>query len=89
MHLNHMKIVESSHGVYHSGCLFPRLQLQYVQLVAEMKLTAAIQAQIQHFLEGFYAIIPHSLIALFNEYELVSTYANVCIIVTVFKCNIV
>jgi len=41
-----------------------------------MKLTAAIQAQIQHFLEGFYGIIPHSLIALFNEYELVS--ATVC-----------
>ncbi|XP_065916670.1 E3 ubiquitin-protein ligase HACE1-like isoform X2 [Dysidea avara] len=45
-------------------------KFQYVQLVAEMKLTAAIQAQIQHFLEGFYGIIPHSLIALFNEYEL-------------------
>jgi len=47
-----------------------------------MKLTAAIQAQIQHFLEGFYAIIPHSLIALFNEYELVS--GSYCIYV---KCS--
>ena len=51
-----------------------------------MKLTAAIEAQIQHFLDGFYSIVPHSLIALFNEYELVSSFIN-CLVMfwLVFK----
>jgi E3 ubiquitin-protein ligase HACE1 len=44
---------------------------EYVQLVTEVKLTEAIQEQIRSFLEGFYEIIPHSLISLFDEYELV------------------
>ena len=39
-------------------------------------MTQAIGAQISSFLEGFYEIIPHELISLFDEYELVSPAAN-------------
>ena len=52
-------------------------QGEYVQLVTEMKLTQAIEAQIRSFLDGFYDIIPHSLISLFDEYELVSGHMPV------------
>ena len=55
----------------------PTAQGEYVQLVTEMKLTQAIEAQIRSFLDGFYEIIPHSLISLFDEYELVSGHMPV------------
>ena len=50
-------------------------QREYVQLVTEMRMTQAIGKQIQSFLEGFYEIVPHKLISLFDEYELVSYVA--------------
>ena len=34
-------------------------------------MTKAIKPQIYSFLEGFHEFIPHSLVALFDEYELV------------------
>ena len=37
-------------------------------------MTQAIGAQISSFLDGFYGIIPHELISLFDEYELVSQH---------------
>jgi E3 ubiquitin-protein ligase HACE1 len=43
---------------------------EYVQLVTEMRMTQAIGPQIKSFMEGFHEIIPHSLISLFDEYEL-------------------
>jgi E3 ubiquitin-protein ligase HACE1 len=43
---------------------------EYVQLVTEMRMTQAIGHQIKSFREGFHEIIPHSLISLFDEYEL-------------------
>ncbi|XP_019853444.1 PREDICTED: E3 ubiquitin-protein ligase HACE1-like [Amphimedon queenslandica] len=43
---------------------------EYVQLVTEMRMTQAIGHQINAFTEGFYEIIPHHLISLFDEYEL-------------------
>ena len=48
------------------------LQQEYVQLVTEMRMTQAIGPQIKSFMDGFHEIIPHSLISLFDEYELVS-----------------
>ena len=47
-------------------------QAEYVQLVTEMRMTQAIGPQISSFKEGFYELIPHHLISLFDEYELVS-----------------
>ena len=35
-------------------------------------MTQAIGPQIRAFTDGFYEVIPHHLISLFNEYELVS-----------------
>ena len=46
-------------------------QHEYVQLVTEMRMTQAIGPQIRSFMDGFYEVIPHSLISLFDEYELV------------------
>jgi E3 ubiquitin-protein ligase HACE1 len=46
-------------------------QEEYVQLVAEMRMTRAIRPQIESFLSGFHEFIPPSLISLFDEYELV------------------
>ncbi|XP_028411052.1 E3 ubiquitin-protein ligase HACE1-like [Dendronephthya gigantea] len=43
---------------------------EYVQLVADLKLTRAIRRQICSFLDGFHEFIPHSLVSLFDEYEL-------------------
>jgi len=43
---------------------------EYVQLAADMKMTKAIKPQIYSFLEGFHEFIPHSLVSLFDEYEL-------------------
>ena len=47
-------------------------QAEYVQLVTEMRMTQAIGPQISSFKEGFYELISHHLISLFDEYELVS-----------------
>ena len=52
------------------------LQREYVQLVTEMRMTQAIGKQIESFLDGFYEIVPHKLISLFDEYELVSLPPN-------------
>ncbi|KAM9353879.1 E3 ubiquitin-protein ligase HACE1 isoform 2-T2 [Symphorus nematophorus] len=43
---------------------------EYVQLVTELRMTRAIQPQINAFLQGFHTFIPASLIQLFDEYEL-------------------
>uniref|UniRef100_A0A8C8MF37 E3 ubiquitin-protein ligase HACE1 n=1 Tax=Oncorhynchus tshawytscha TaxID=74940 RepID=A0A8C8MF37_ONCTS len=45
---------------------------EYVQLLTELRMTRAIQPQINTFLHGFHTFIPPSLIQLFYEYELVS-----------------
>lgn len=49
-------------------------QAEYVQLVTELRMTRAIQPQINAFLQGFHTFIPPSLIQLFDEYELVSRF---------------
>ncbi|KAL4185741.1 hypothetical protein AMTRI_Chr10g7440 [Amborella trichopoda] len=43
---------------------------EYVDLVAEHRLTTAIRPQINSFLEGFNELIPKELISLFNDKEL-------------------
>ncbi|CAI9718982.1 E3 ubiquitin-protein ligase HACE1 isoform X1 [Octopus vulgaris] len=43
---------------------------EYVQLVTELRMTKAIQPQINSFLQGFHEYIPQSLVQMFNEYEL-------------------
>lgn len=43
---------------------------QYVDLVAEHRLTTAIRPQINAFLEGFNELIPRELISIFNDKEL-------------------
>lgn len=43
---------------------------EYVKLVCQMKMTGAIQKQLQAFLDGFYSIIPKRFISIFNEQEL-------------------
>eukprot|EP00794_Sanderia_malayensis_P015706 gene15706-17291_t len=45
-------------------------KVEYVQLAADLKMTQSIKRQIYSFLEGFHEFIPHSLVTLFNEYEL-------------------
>lgn len=55
--------------------MFSTLQAEYVQLVTELRMTRAIQPQINAFLQGFHMFIPPSLIQLFDEYELVSRNA--------------
>lgn len=57
--------------------LFSTFQAEYVQLVTELRMTRAIQPQINAFLQGFHMFIPPSLIQLFDEYELVSRNAYV------------
>lgn len=42
----------------------------YVKLVCQEKMTGSIKKQLNSFLEGFYEIIPKSLISIFNEHEL-------------------
>ena len=49
-------------------------------------MTQAIGTQIRSFLDGFYGIIPHELISLFDEYELVSITSCVCVCVCVCLC---
>ncbi|PVD28501.1 hypothetical protein C0Q70_11089 [Pomacea canaliculata] len=43
---------------------------EYVQFVTELRMTRAIKPQIDSFLSGFHDYIPHTLVQLFNEYEL-------------------
>ena len=43
---------------------------EYVRLVCQEKMIGSIRQQINSFLEGFYTIIPKSLISIFNEQEL-------------------
>ncbi|GMI83160.1 ubiquitin-protein ligase 2 [Hibiscus trionum] len=43
---------------------------QYVDLVAEHRLTTAIRPQINAFLEGFNELIPRELISIFNDKEM-------------------
>ncbi|KAL3881107.1 hypothetical protein ACJMK2_027568 [Sinanodonta woodiana] len=43
---------------------------EYVQLVTELRMTQAIQPQIDNFLYGFHEYIPQSLVQMFDEYEL-------------------
>ncbi|CAF4071674.1 unnamed protein product [Rotaria sp. Silwood2] len=43
---------------------------EYVRLVCQEKMIGSIRLQINAFLEGFYTIIPKSLISIFNEQEL-------------------
>ena len=59
------------HTKYVTCAHFIVLQAEYVQLVTEMRMTQAIGPQITAFTDGFYEIIPHHLISLFDEYELV------------------
>ena len=47
------------------------LQHEYVQLVTELRMTRAIQPQINSFLSGFHDFIPQALVQMFDEYELV------------------
>lgn len=50
------------------SCLF---QNEYVQLVTELRMSRAIQPQIDSFLSGFHDFIPQSLVQMFDEFELV------------------
>lgn len=43
---------------------------EYVQLVTELRMTRAIQPQIESFLQGFHMYIPQALVQMFDEYEL-------------------
>ncbi|BDA45426.1 probable E3 ubiquitin-protein ligase HUWE1 [Coccomyxa sp. Obi] len=43
---------------------------EYVDLVAEHRMTTAIRAQIQAFLKGFWEMVPRDLISMFNDNEL-------------------
>ena len=55
-----------------SVCVYSTLQQEYVQLVTELRMTRAIQPQIDSFLGGFHDFIPQSLVQMFDEFELVS-----------------
>ncbi len=43
---------------------------EYVRLVCQEKMIGSIRQQVSSFLQGFYEIIPKSLISIFNEQEL-------------------
>ncbi|CAF4814227.1 unnamed protein product, partial [Rotaria magnacalcarata] len=43
---------------------------EYVRLVCQEKMIDSIRQQIGSFLEGFYSLMPKSLISIFNEREL-------------------
>lgn len=45
-------------------------KFEYVNRAADLRMTKAIKPQIVAFLKGFNEYIPHSLVSLFNEYEL-------------------
>lgn len=59
----------SSHIEYHFTLAVS--QREYVQLVAELRMTKAIKPQIDAFLTGFHDYIPQSLVQIFDEFELV------------------
>jgi E3 ubiquitin-protein ligase HUWE1 len=46
------------------------LKTEYVRLVCQEKMIGSIRQQVSAFLQGFYEIIPKSLISIFNEQEL-------------------
>lgn len=61
-----------------------------MQFVTELRMTRAIKPQIDSFLSGFHDYIPHTLVQLFNEYELVSSVLNSNILqvkITWFCCR--
>lgn len=43
---------------------------EYVDLVAQHRMTTAIRGQIDAFLKGFWQVVPQSIIGLFNDHEL-------------------
>ncbi|KAK9830284.1 hypothetical protein WJX72_010812 [[Myrmecia] bisecta] len=43
---------------------------EYVDLVAQHRMTGAIKAQINSFLTGFWDLIPKNLVSIFNDHEL-------------------
>ena len=43
---------------------------EYIQLIAHHRMTAAIKAQIESFLDGFFEIVPPELISIFSPTEL-------------------
>jgi len=43
---------------------------EYVRLVAQHRMTGAIEPQLEALLEGFHELVPKDLIAIFNEREL-------------------
>ena len=45
-------------------------KMDYVRLIAHHRMTAAIKAQIESFLEGFYSLVPPELICIFSPAEL-------------------
>ncbi len=45
-------------------------KIEYVRLVCQEKMIGSIRQQVSAFLQGFYEIIPKSLISIFNEQEL-------------------
>jgi E3 ubiquitin-protein ligase HUWE1 len=54
-------------------------KMEYVNLVAEQRLTSAIKSQIDAFLRGFHEVIPADLIKIFSDSELellISGYAS-------------
>ena len=59
-------------------------QKEYVQLVTELRMTRAIQPQIECFLSGFHDFIPQALIQMFDEYELVG--CTTCLYFPSSKC---
>ena len=75
----HVHILDSTHTTHathththtHTHQTHMDAQHEYVQLVIEMRMMQAIGLQIRSFMDGFYEVIPHSLISLFDEYELV------------------
>ena len=67
------KVIKNNNLLHFTLSLSLSLKSEYVQLVTEMRMTEAIGPQIEAFTEGFYELIPHHLISLFDEYELVST----------------
>lgn len=45
-------------------------KFDYVRLIAHHRMTAAIKAQIESFLDGFYELVPPELICIFSPAEL-------------------
>ena len=49
-------------------------------------MTQAIGPQISSFTQGFYDVVPHKLISLFDEYELVGVCVCVCVCTYMCVC---